>query len=217
MGVTNFEIKILDDIINEYHPENVLELGSQTNYSTKEQNKPPFISEWYEERGISYTCIDLAGDNNAIVQDLSKPIILNNKFDLVTDFGSSEHCVCSDEYEKVSFHDGHINSVYPKKVLNVDEAYYNCWLNKHKLLKDNGIMISVNPLTSNWLHHGYSYINEEFYKRIAEFTDYEIIQLGTHAAMGNTKDGWNVYCVMQKHSEIFPSFYEFKKFPIFEI
>ncbi|MEO7045099.1 MAG: hypothetical protein ABI091_07295 [Ferruginibacter sp.] len=218
MGVTNFEINLLDSTIKIYHPKSVLELGSQTNYTTPDQVKPPFMSDWYIlERDFElYVSIDLAGDNHSVKEDLSKPVNWDIKFDLVTDFGTSEHCVSCDNYEKVSFHDGHINSVYPKGDLLIEEAYYNCWLNKHNLLANEGIMISVNPMTGNWPEHGYSYINEEFYKKIAEFTDYEIIQLGTHAAMGNTKDGWNVYCIMQKKSEVFPSFYEFNKFPIFK-
>lgn len=216
MGVTTFEIKLLNSIIDTYQPKNVLELGAQNNYSTNETLKPPFMSEWYEEKGIEYSCIDLAGDNNAIIKDLSKPLRLSKRFNLITDFGTSEHTVSSEEYETVSFHEGHIHSVYPKSVIDTELAYYNCWLNKHSLLKYDGIMISVNPLTGNWVGHGYSYINEDFYKKLCLFSDYKILELGTHAAMGNTKDGWNVYCVMQKKSEIFPLFYQFKKFPIFK-
>lgn len=218
MGVTNFEIKLLNGIIDTYRPKIVLDFGSQNDYSTNEL-KPPFMSGWWLKRNIDYTSIDLAGDNNSLKLNWSYPLEIFRKFNLVIDAGSSEHSVQSKGYTITPFHEGYINSVYPNVKVTDEEielGYYNCWLNKHNLLKQDGIMLSVNPLTDNWEGHGYSYINEDFYKRIAEFSDYEILQLGTHAAMGNTKDGWNVYCVMQKKSEVFPSFYEFNKFPIFK-
>lgn len=215
MGITIFEKELLNDIIETYRPETVLEFGSQNDYSTDEQSKPPFMSKWYEQKGIQYISMDLAGDNNSLQVDFSVPVTLKLKFDLVTDFGTSEHCVKSNDYEKVSFNE-HIHSVYPKEVVDVEQAYYNCWLNKHNLLKEGGIIVNVNPLTNNWGGHGYSYINEQFYEKLSEYSDYKILKLGLHAAMGNTKDGWNVFCVLQKCSDIFPSFYEFSKFPIFK-
>lgn len=191
----------------------VLDVGSQNDYRTGEAN-PPFVDKsFYAPLGITdYTCVDLAGDNNALQLDLSHPVTLYRQFDLVVDGGSGEHIVQMKGYEKSPFHDGYINSIYPTEVENIELGYYNGWLNKHNFLKVVGIMINVNPKTENWGGHGYTYLTEQFYKDLAANSDYEILELGEWAACGNTVDGWNIYCVLRKKSESFPSFETFKTF-----
>lgn len=214
MGITAFDIKLLEKYIDIYKPDNVIELGSQNLYITSE-NPPPFSTEWYNEKGLFYKCIDLAGDNNAEKKDLSLPISVARQYSLVTDFGFSEHVVQMEDYVPVTY-DGGITSIYPKGEINIIEGYYNCWLNKHNLCKIGGLIISENPKTGNWPGHGYTYIDVEFYKELSLLTDYEDLELGIHAAMGNFKDGYNVYCVMKKNSDKFPSLEEFKTLPIFQ-
>jgi hypothetical protein len=91
------------------------------------------------------------------------------------------------------------------------KAIYNCWKNKHNLVKVGGFIVSENPKTGNWPGHGFNYYTTDFYKLLAGFGDYSLIDLGEHPAMGNTTDGWNVYCVMQKTKEEFISLEKFKK------
>lgn len=213
MGITASDINLLDIVIRHRPIKSVCELGSQNLYLHGEA-KPPFASSWYESRGIEYSCIDLAGDNNAMQFDLSIPIPLDKKYDLVTDFGTSEHVVQMKGFETVPFHDGHINSIYPTEVSDADAGLYNCFLNKHNLLNINGIMINVNPKTGNWPGHGYHYFTTEFYKQLVASSDYDIIGLGENASMGNNVDGWNVFCVLRKIGNRFPSFEEFKTFDI---
>jgi hypothetical protein len=219
MGVTQYEIKLLENIIQEYKPQNVIEMGSQTNYTTKETDKPPFMSEWFNEMGIFYKCIDMAGDNGAYLYDLSQPISVGRQYDLVTDFGTSEHCVQMNEYETVSFHDGHINSIYPKgEIKSIEEGYYNCWINKHNLLKVGGVMINVNPLTGHWYEHGYSYLGEAFYNELVKLSGYELLKTEVICASGNCESGKNVVGVLRKVSEQFPDFKEFyKNLPIYKL
>jgi len=228
MGVTQHEIKLLESVIEKYNSKSVIEFGSQTNYTTSNQKYPPFMSEFYNGHGIHYECIDLAGDNNAYVIDLSKPYehkygewqmqFLGVGYDLVTDFGTSEHCVQMNEYEKVPFHGGYINSIYPKgEIKNIELGYYNCWLNKHNFLKKGGIMINVNPLTGHWPEHGYSYLGENFYDELVKVAGYEIIEQGINCATGNCETGKNVYSVLKKVSDIFPDFETFYKYlPIYK-
>lgn len=231
MGVNNFEIQLLERVIEKYKPESVIELGSQTNYTTPETAKPPFMSEWFLGRNIKYCCIDLAGDNNAIVADLSNSISLyedvvdigniiltrQRTFPLLTDFGSSEHVVQMNEYETVSFHEGHINSIYPKgEIKSIEEGYYNCWVNKHSLLKLGGIMVNVNPLTGHWPLHGYSYLGANFYDEIVKISGYEIIEQGINCATGNCETGQNLYSILRKVSDVFPDFNSFSKLPIYK-
>lgn len=225
MGVTSFEIGLLQTVIENKKPLTVLELGAQNNYSTEETAKPPFMSEWYKQQGIEYNCIDLAGDNKAFTIDLSKQLTVDSKketffcaYDLVTDFGTSEHVVQMNEYEVASFHEGYINSIYPKGAIkDIKQGYFNCWVNKHNLLKKEGIMISVNPLTGHWKGHGFSYLGEEFYKQLALISGYEVIVSGVNCAMGNCIDGKNVYAVLKKTSSAFPNFDNFYTLPIYEV
>src|SRR5690606_5715314 len=214
MGITAYDIKLIEKAL-EVKPDikTVCELGSQNLYLDNDP-KPPFASTWYEARGMQYTCIDLAGDNGAIVKNLSIPVTGLGQFDLVTDYGSSEHVVQVPEFQSVAFHEGHINSVYPKEQpteQQIAEGFYNCWANKHNLLKAGGLMINVNPKTGNWPGHGYTYLTRNFYLKLAELMGYEIILLEDHAAMGNTDSGWNVVCILGKTDKPFISFEDFQR------
>lgn len=204
MGYTIFTIELLEKVIKEYNPKNVLDLGSQQLY-----NQPtlpaPYVDQWYKPQGIDYECIDLNGENNSRKIDLSKKRDYNisdlnwslknyHGWKLVVDAGTSEHV---GDDGKFSW-----------------EAIYHCWKIKHDSLQVGGIMVNENPKTGNWFSHGYNYYTEDFYKELAEVTDYKILELGEHAAMGNFVDGWNIYCVMIKNGEKFPSLEEFKKLSI---
>lgn len=219
MGITLFSKSLIEKALK-VKPDikSVTELGSQNDYTTGEQN-PPFANELYKKLGIEeYWCIDLAGDNHAIKFDLSKVLAkeADGGFDLVTDFGTSEHIVQMTDYEKVSFHNGHINSIYPKgEIKSIEQGYYNCQLNKFNLCKIGGIVISENPMTGHWPGHGYSYISPEFYFKLCDITGYEYIESGTEAAMGNTVNGVNVWSVLKKYNETFPSFEQFSELPVF--
>jgi hypothetical protein len=105
--------------------------------------------------------------------------------DIVTDFGTSEHV----------------------------SNYYNCWLNKHNGCKVGGLIISENPKVNNWHGHGFHYLTKEFYTELCKVAGYELIEVGEHAAMGNVTDGWNVYGVLRKVSDVFPSQSEFYALP----
>lgn len=218
MGVTNYEIAILNSIIEkgEHEIKTVIELGAQNNYTTQETGKPPFMSEWYSKKGISYDCIDLAGDNNARKLDLSEVFDMGKTFDLVTDFGTSEHCVQMNEYVSVPFHGGFINSIYPVGIpKDINLGYYNAWYNKHKMARVGGLVFSVNPMTNHWHGHGYTYLGEDFYKELVKISGYEILIDEVNCAMGNCYDGKNVCALLLKTSDQFPSFNQFKNLPIY--
>lgn len=212
MGITNFSFDLLKKAKGVH---SVIEIGSQNDYRVP-SDKPPFATNLYKELGINdYTCIDLAGDNYALQFDLGKPINHTRQYDLVSDFGSSDHVVKMDAYTKTAFHDGHINSIYPSIVSNIEEGYYNCWLNKHNLCKIGGFIISENPMTGSWPEHGYSYLGKNFYDELSKISDYEIVEQGEEAATGNAIDGWNKWAILRKEGSRFPSFEDFIKLPIF--
>jgi hypothetical protein len=220
MGVTAHDVDLLERTL-QLKPliKSVTELGSQNLYVNGEQD-PPFASEWYKARGLKYACIDLGGDNGAWRFDLSEDIVeklksqnttIDQNADLITDFGTSEHVVQMEKFTSVPFHNGYINSIYPDGVKDVKLGFYNCWLNKHKLLNAGGAMVNVNPKTGHWPGHGYSYYTQDFYKELCKIAGYKILLLEEHAAMGNTTDGVNVVCILEKVSEKFPTFDEFCK------
>lgn len=190
MGYTGFTKNIINTVVKTYDPKTVIDLGSQQDYD--QPNLPaPYISGWYTEKGIEYKCIDLNGDNDSIVADLGAEHIAfpDGPVDLVVDAGTSEHVTKEDGFSW--------------------EAIYYCWLNKHNLLKEGGIMVSENPKTGNWPGHGFNYYSKEFYRAMEAVTDYHLILLDEHPAMENRVDGWNVVCVMQKKSDRFPTLEEF--------
>lgn len=186
MGVTSFSMQLIE----RYLPgvKNVCELGAQNNYA-QPKLPAPYMKEWYEARGIEYDCIDLSAENGCTVADLSKVLEFEEgepqRFDLVTDFGTSEHV----------------------------SDYYNCWLNKWNLCKDGGVIISENPMTGNWPGHGLHYLDTNFYFELAEALGCKLMGTGTQAACNNTTDGWNVWGIIVKQGE-FLSAEEFKKLPV---
>lgn len=198
MGVTQYDIKMLETLINQYDIKSVIELGSQQQYT--EENYGRYMSEWYGGKGISYLCIDLNQENNAISVDLSKSLELNYVADLVTDFGTSEH---------VSDH-----GLNYDEALFSWEAIYNCWFTKFKLCDFYGWIASENPKTGNWPKHGVNYYTKQFYIDLANHSGLTILSLDEVAAMGNETDGWNIVCIMRKITNHFPTLEEFKKFDL---
>lgn len=195
MGITLFSIGLIEKVISNNNIKTVIELGSQNLFDKDYGSITPFASEYYESKGIEYNCIDIGGCNNALKLNLSKPVKLPKTFDLVTDFGTSEHIETGSKH-------------------NVT-AFYNCLKTKHNLTKENGFIISENPKTGNWKGHGYNYYTTDFYTQLAKVNGYAILELGEHPAMGNAIDGWNVYCVMQKvNSKPFMKLIDFKKLPM---
>lgn len=187
MGITSFSV----ELINKYKgaAKSVIELGAQNLYLDGAASAP-YADKYYKGVGIKYACVDLNGENGALKLDLSKEQGNCAPYDLVTDFGTSEHVGNNGQHDI--------------------EAFYNCWLNKHNWCMDGGIIISENPKTGNWPGHGFNYVTKDFYVKLAEANGYKILELGEHPAMGNFTDGWNVYCALKKGSGKFMSLEEFK-------
>jgi hypothetical protein len=213
MGYTTHTKQLVQKVLGNNKVESVVDLGSCNDYDIGGL-KPPFISDWYESEGIYYVSIDLAGDNDALPLDLSQPLdfemfSLQFPFDLVVDAGTGEHLVQMEEYETVPFHEGHIHSIYPTKIKSIEQGYYNGWLNKFNLCKAEGHIISINPKTGSWPHHCYTWVDINTYLQLSKISGLNIIEIGEHAASGNSVDGWEIFCVMKKLGNYFPSLEEF--------
>jgi hypothetical protein len=188
MGITDFSLTLLNKYLPTVENKTVMELGSQNLYCSRYPDYP-YADKYYNKQGFHYSCIDLNGENLALVLDLAKPQKVG-VFGVVTDFGTSEHVGIDGKHDP--------------------RAFYNCWLNKHNMCEVGGLIISENPKTGNWLGHGFNYVTEDFYKELAEANGYELLELGEHPAMGNTTDGWNIYCVLRKTSDKFMTYQKFK-------
>lgn len=198
MGVTAPDLRTLENLIRQYQPRKVIDLGAQNNYS--QGGLPaPYMSEWWKAKDIEYEAIDMSGENGSHVLDLSQDQDFKPElgFDFVMDFGTSEHVGTDGKFS------------WP--------AIYNCWKNKHDLLKVGGIMVNENPKTLNWPGHGFNYYNEMFYYELCKMSGYTILGMGQIAAMGNTTDGWNVFAALRKFSGQFPPLAEFKTLPLMQI
>jgi hypothetical protein len=187
MGITDFSLLILNKYVKAN--DKVLELGAQNLYASEFEGSP-YADLYYKKKQCEYTCLDLNEENNALNLDLATKLSLD-KYNVVTDFGTSEHVGINGKHD-------------PK-------AFYNCWLNKHNACEIGGLIISENPKTSNWPEHGFNYVTENFYRQLAEYNGYEILEIGEHPAMNNTENGWNIYCVLRKTQDKFMSLTNFKK------
>jgi hypothetical protein len=181
LGITSFSLSLLEKYKG--NSKNVLELGSQNLFDKDYKDNYPYSSEYYLSKGIEYNCVDLNGENNALVIDLSKVNKVEKEYDLVTDFGTSEHV---------------------SDLFNVQKFIFDS-------CKVGGTIIQENPKTGSWSGHGIHYKTKEFYIELAKLSNLEIIEIGEHPAMGNNTDGWNVYCVMKKKEGKFPTRAKFEK------
>lgn len=195
MGYTDFTVRLLEKVIKQYQPKSVIDAGAQNLF-----NQPllpaPYASTFYDGLGISYRCIDLNGENGADEWDLGTILPYVPIADLFVCAGTKEHVGKDGAFSW--------------------EAIYNCFYNYHRMTRIGGIQVHENPLTGHWPGHGFQYFSEAFYKEFAALTDYEILELGTNCAMGNCETGMNVYCVLRKHSERFPTLNDFKKLSLYQ-
>lgn len=195
MGYTFFSKQLVQKYMQEFKPKSVVDLGAQNDFSYPIL-PAPYISDFYYANGVEYGCIDLNGENGASTQDLSRVFKAPGGWqaDLVCNFGTSEHVGCNGKFQW--------------------DALYNCWANMHNLLKIGGILICENPMTNNWPLHGFSYLETNFYHELCKVADYELLETGTQAAMGNENDGWNVWGVLKKTGPRFAHPDEFILLPI---
>ena len=187
MGITDFSLIILNKYVKTN--DKVLELGAQNLYASEFEGSP-YADLYYKKKQCEYTCLDLNEENNALNLDLATKLSLD-KYNVVTDFGTSEHVGINGKHDA--------------------KAFYNCWLNKHNACEVGGLIISENPKTGNWPGHGFNYVTENFYRKLAEYNGYEILEIGEHPAMNNIENGWNIYCVLRKTQDKFMTLTNFKK------
>ena len=142
------------------------ELGNQHIAETtieflKANGMPPFKTgkEYFLHVGFDHTSIDINGKDGALPIDLAKPIpdtVFDARFDIVTNFGVSEH------------------------VLN----QFECFKNIHNLCKTDGLIIHIVPhlsyknriiATGRILQHGNYNYTFDFFCDLANICEYTIL------------------------------------------
>lgn len=178
----------------------MLELGNQFLYITEapvpdypEQFLNPTMCApvvakgFFLHRGFRHESVDINGQDGAQQLDLATPVeIARGPFQVVTDFGTSEHVPC----------------------------LWQCLKNIHEVTLPGSLIFHVNPLTGNWPGHGHWYRDEAFYKAYAELTGYKILDLRRDFACGNNHDGWNIWCELERDFAPFPSKEDFYTLPL---
>ena len=178
MGLTFHEYKFLEEVSKKKEFKNILCLGKQEMILTDEDMKKFNLieKEYVNNRYIDYLLINKFKANSVksidnssfegadIIHDMNKPIEnLNEKFDTVIDFGTSEH------------------------IFNVAQNLNNI----SKLCKINGIILHSLPANNNCGHGFWQFSPELFFSLYSEnngFFETEVFIFNTH----NKYEWWKV-------------------------
>lgn len=166
-----------DELLIKYAPKggSIMELGNQI--MNLQFFQEVSAKNYYSGRGYKHTSVDLNSQDGALPFDLSKPIDHKEQYDLVTDFGTTEHVT----------------------------DLYNCLLNVFNFCKEDGIIIHKNPKTGNFPKHGHHFFTMEFWQRYTEVCKMEVIELFEYPIYHNRKDGWEIIAVIRKNYESQPA------------
>ena len=170
----------------------MLELGNQQMYCHPAIPEGSAAKEWFKAHGvIQHVSIDLNGLLGALPMDLSQPIEkpeFNNAFDIVTDFGTSEHV--------------------GKNLIDL----YHCRANCHRWCRPLGIMIFMNPKTGHWPGHGYHCFTLQHYHALAKACRYVALEVSEAPSCGNYINGWQIHAALWKQEDApFISFTHYKE------
>lgn len=111
---------------------------------------PPYFKNMFSSLDI--TTFDINGENRSIALNLSNPIDnkYKNVYDLVTNFGTTEHV----------------------------QNQYTCWKNIFEMLKIGGLVLSEIPKKGSWPGHCKYYFDESTFESMKE--DFEIVEIRDH-------------------------------------
>jgi hypothetical protein len=156
----------------------LMELGSQQMYCVPGIAEGSPAKDWFKAQGVKeHVSVDLNAQHGAVPVDLSKAVPHPEwlgAFDLVTDFGTSEH-------------------VGPGL-----EALYHCRGNCHDWCRPGGLLLFMNPKTGHWPGHGYHFFTMEHYLRLATACGYRVLEISEHPTLGNSIDGWQIHAALQR-------------------
>jgi hypothetical protein len=138
----------------------ILELGNQTfvkeciekyNSELSGYNHTTPVKKYCENFSKKHISIDITGRDGSLPIDLNKEEIPKiGEFDLVTNFGTSEH---------------------------IEPNQYETFLHIHNLCKIGGIMLHEVPVVGGWSGHCKFYYDEDFFINLSNENNYEILEI----------------------------------------
>jgi hypothetical protein len=115
----------------------MLELGNK-------RNRAGSYKDYFRQLGFDHVSIDLNGNDGALPLNLEEPLGLGRRFDVVTNFGTSEHVAKQEP----------------------------CWRNIVEHC--GNILVSTTPFPGDWSWHGRWYPRPDFYKQFAELNGFAL-------------------------------------------
>jgi len=156
----------------------MMELGNQQMFGHPKIEHGYPAKQWFISQGVrEHVSIDTNGLLGSLPMDLSKPIgrpEFFGAFDIVTDFGTSEH------------------------VGATIEDFYHCRANCHRWCRVGGLLLFVNPATGFWKGHGTHYFTMEHYRRLRLALGYAMLELREGTCVFSLKDGLEIYAAVVK-------------------
>ena len=167
--------QVFNRIQNIIRNKSILEFGDQqfTQNIYTDEFKGLIANGWFKdiekEINSKIVSVDITGRNNSLPLDLSKPIELDQQFDIVTNFGTSEH----------------IGETIEDQV----EVYKNMF----KYCKRGGIIINEIPEKGHWKGHCQWYPTQHFFFDLAMGHSLLFFEKIYYEGNGN-----NLFSVIQK-------------------
>jgi hypothetical protein len=127
---------------------------------------------YFASLGVHHTSIDITAGDGALPLDLSRAIdeaSLLGAFDVVTNFGTSEHV----------------------------EPQYDCWRNIHRFTRAGGVMIHEVPEVGHWPGHCRIYYTPAFFRALAAANTYQLLDLRA-VNYPDPRNGHLLYAVLRK-------------------
>lgn len=145
-------------------------------YLNPTMDAPVMAKPYFQELGFEHTSIDMNGEGESLRINMSEPASLG-KFDVITDFGTSEHV----------------------------QDLWQCLQNLHEFGDLGTLYFHVNPVVGSWPRHCHWYRKPDFYEKFVQMAGYELLDRRLCPTLGNDKDGWLLWAAMRKNSDLFPS------------
>lgn len=146
MGIRNETIGLIvlaAKNLGGYKGLSMCELGNQHIRHRRNQRAKPY----FEARGVRHVSIDINGQDGALPLDLNEELPDLGQFDLVTNYGTSEHI----------------------------KDQYQVFRNVHNLTRIGGMMVHAVPCYDFWPFHGLYGYRDGFFKHLALANEYGVL------------------------------------------
>lgn len=159
MSINSSNFFLIENVLNLFpnlSKINMLELGNQMILKENSLKVKAIVAKaFFQEKGIHHTSFDINEKDGAIKINLSKPIKESyfNKFDIVTNFGTTEH------------------------IENQNQVFQNI----HNCCKVGGYIIHSLPEDGFWKGHSPYHYNSEFPLYISKDNNYKLFHLSFDA------------------------------------